>query len=90
MGLALRFRRCAGLAQLLLDRFHRHLKVLIKPGPARRVYAGRALERIDHQAGIVGKGRQPGRLCGRFGLDPRIGAKARSAFVGFVQAHLAC
>src|ERR1700675_2334674 len=48
----------------------------------------RAVERVDHQAGIVGEGRQTGcNRCG-LGLDARIVAKAHAVFVWFWQIEL--
>ena len=47
------------------------VKSLVSAGPARRVDPGRAVERIDHEAGIVGEGRKPGGLRRGDRLDPR-------------------
>src|SRR5580704_5050090 len=41
----------------------------------------RAVERIDHKAGIVGKSGQAGRKRGGFRLDARVVAKAHAVFV---------
>ena len=41
-----------------LDLLHGHAEILVRAGPARRMDAGRAAERIDREAGIVGEGRQ--------------------------------
>ena len=53
-------RRAIGavVAQHRFDRFHGAREVLVVAGPARRVDAGRAAERIDRQPGIVGEGGQ--------------------------------
>jgi hypothetical protein len=90
MRVALRSRGSAAILKLLLDRFHGTAKILIRSGPACRINARGVIERIDHKTGIVGEGRQAACHRGGLGLDPRVGAKARSGFVGFGKAHLAC
>ena len=55
----------AVVAQHGIDRFHRAREILVLSGPARRMNAGRAAERIDRKTGIVGESGQAGRLrCG--------------------------
>ena len=82
-------RHSAGFSQLLFDFLHGFAKILVGPGPARRMDARRAVERIDHEAGIVGKGRQAGCLRRRFRLDARVVAECRSNFFGFGKSHVA-
>ena len=65
------------------------MKSLPSSGPARRVDAGRAVQRIDHEAGIVGKGRQLRGLRRRDRLDRRIGAKRLAGFLGLAEAEFA-
>ncbi len=50
--------------------------------------AGRAVERIDHEAGIVGKSRQAGRLCRGFRLDAGVVAKRHAGFVRLFKPQL--
>ena len=52
------------------------LKSFALAGPARRENAGRAVERVDDKAQIVGEGGQLRGLCRRDRLDPRIGDKS--------------
>ena len=80
MRLAALRRRRAALAEFFLDRRHGPGKIPLGPGPARRMDTRRAVERIDHQARIVGKGGQAGRLGRRFRLDMRVIAKRHSEF----------
>src|SRR5204863_8639871 len=56
---------------------------------AARMEAGRAVERVAHEAGIVGDGGQAGgKRCG-FRLDARIGGEARAGFLRLGQAQFA-
>ena len=80
----------AALAKFLLDRFHRVPEIPVGSGPTRRMDAGRAVEGIDHEAGIVGKGRQAGRRCRRLRFDARVFAERRAGFFWFAQSHLTC
>ena len=89
MRLALRRRGGAALLQQALDPRHRGGKILGRPGPARRENPGRAIERVDHQSGIVGEGRQLRGLRRRHRLDPRIGAKGVAGLVGLAEAEFA-
>src|SRR5215472_4152193 len=68
------------LPQHALDLLHGEAEILALAGPARRQDAGRAVERVDRQSGVVGKGRESGRGCGGVGLDARVVAKARAGF----------
>ena len=52
MRLALHGREGVALAQASLDPFHRVAEVLCFTGPARRIDAGRPVERIDRKPGI--------------------------------------
>src|SRR5262249_26386067 len=79
----------AAARQLLLDLTHRAGKVLVRPGPARRMNAGRAAEGVDRKPGIVGEGGQAGRASGGFRLDARVLAKARSGLFRLSQAERA-
>ncbi len=45
---------------------------------ARGVDARRTVERVDHQARIVGQHRQPGRFHDRLGLEQRVFLKRRA------------
>src|SRR6185436_19375128 len=74
--------------QQALDSAHRRHEILALAGPARRVNAGRAVQRIDHEAGIVGKGRQLRGFGGGDRLDRRIGAKGVAGFLGLSQTQL--
>ena len=55
MRRALFRRRCAAFVELDLDRLHGAAEILFRPGPARGMNARRAVERIDHKAGIIGE-----------------------------------
>src|SRR5205085_5971915 len=43
------------VAQLALHPLHRDAEILGRAGPARRIDPGRAIERRNHQPGIIGK-----------------------------------
>ena len=75
MRLALVRRRRAALLQQAFDPRHRRGEILGRASPARRIDSGRAVERIDHEAGIVGKGRKLRGLRRGDRLDRGIGAK---------------
>ncbi len=90
MRLALVGRGRAALLQQALDPGHRRHEILALAGPARRVNAGRAVQCIDHEAGIVGKGRQLRGFRGRDRLDRRIGAERLAGFLGLAEAEFAC
>ena len=47
----------AALVQQVVDAGHCGGEIFLRPGPARRMNAGLAAERFDHQPGVVGKGR---------------------------------
>jgi hypothetical protein len=55
--------RCSGVARRVPAAGVRSAssrgEILVLAGPARRIDAGRAVERVDHQSGIVGERRQP-------------------------------
>src|SRR6516164_3820796 len=87
MGLARIRRRRAALVEFVLNGLHGAAKILIGSGPARRMDARRAAERIDRKPGIVGEGGQAGRLGGRFGLDAGVVAKAQPRLVRFLQSQ---
>ena len=89
MRLALVRRGGAAFLQQTLDPAHRRHEILALAGPARREDAGCAVQRIDHEAGIVGKGRQLRRLGGGDRLDRRIGAKRLAGFLGLAEAQFA-
>ena len=59
MRAALCGRLGAALDQQRLDLFHGAAEILVRPGPARGMDAGRAAERVDHESGIVGEGGSP-------------------------------
>ena len=50
----------AGRLEAVLDALHGGGEILVRPGPARRIDAGIAAQRIDAEAGIVGERRQAG------------------------------
>ena len=79
----------AALLQQALDPRHRRVEILGRPGPARRENSGRAVERVDDEAGIVGEGRQLRGLRRRDRLDPRIGDKTVAGLLGLGEAELA-
>ena len=85
MRLALFRRRGAAFVKFDLDRLHGAAEILFRPGPARRMDSRRAVERIDHEAGIVGKSGQAGRKRCGLRLDARIVAKAHAVLVRFRQ-----
>ena len=87
MRLALGRRLRAAFVQLDLDGLHGAAEILFRPGPARRMDSRRAVERIDHQAGIVGEGGQAGRKRCGLGLDARVVAKAHAGLVRFLQVE---
>src|SRR4051812_46129064 len=89
MRLALVRRRGAALLQQPLDPRHCRGEILGFPRPARRIDAGCAVERVDHEAGIIGEGRKLRGLRRGDRLDRGVGAKARSGLLGFVEAKLA-
>ena len=64
----------AALLQQPFDPCHRRGEIFTLSGPARREIPGCAVERIDHQPGIVGERRQ---LCGLRGGDCLDAALAR-------------
>src|SRR6185437_9925690 len=79
----------ATLDQERLDFVHGEAKVLVGSSPARRVNAGLAIQRIDHQAGVVGEGRLAGRLgCGHR-LDARVLGESLSGFGRFAEPQFA-
>ena len=55
-------------------------EILVGSRPARRMDAGRAVERFDHKPGIVGESRQLRGVCRGLRLDAGIGAEARAGF----------
>ncbi len=64
-------------------------KFLSAPAQRAEWMPGRAAERIDDEAGIVGEGRQLRGLGRRGGLDVRILAKARAGLLGLAEAEIA-
>jgi hypothetical protein len=66
---------------------HRGVEILRRPGPARRMYARRAVQRSDAEAGIVRQRRQPARAgrCQR--LDPSVADEVWRVLLGFGQAN---
>ena len=64
MRAALVGRGRAALAELVFDALHGVCEILVRTGPARRIDAGLAVERVDREAGIVREGRQTGRRGG--------------------------
>ena len=54
------------------------LRIRIFVSVARGIDARRAVERVDHQARIVGQHRQPGRFHDRLGLEQRVFLKRRA------------
>src|SRR5262249_28980455 len=84
-----RGRRRAEALQLLLDVAHGAAEILVGAGPARRMDARRAAERIDHEAGIVGERRELRGFRGRRGLDQRVFREGRAGLLGLGEAELA-
>ena len=82
--------RGAAVAQFFFDRLHGAAKIPLGSGPARGVNSGLAAERVDDQAGIVGKGGKPAQPCRRLRLDSCVVAKRHSGLVRFVQVQFAC
>ena len=65
----------------MLDLFHGAREVSVGTGPAGRIDAGRAAERVHDEAGIIGECR---RICGggcRQRLEARVLAEARAGLV---------
>ena len=89
MRAALLGRLGAALDQQRLDFVHGEAKILVGPRPARRVNAGLAAERIDHQTGIVGESRLAGGFRRGHRLDARIGGKCLSGFLRLGEPKLA-
>ena len=71
------------------DVLHGAAKILVRTGPARRINAGFAVERVHRQSEIVGEGRQPRRRRGGHRLDARIVAKVVPVSSGSAQPKLA-
>src|SRR5580704_8782695 len=88
MRLALFRCRCATFVQFDLDGLHGAAEILFRASPARRMDSRRAVERIDHQAGIIGKSGQAARKRCGLRLDPRVVAKAHAVLVRFWQIEL--
>jgi len=65
------------------------MKSLLGPAQRAEKNPGRAIERVDHQAGIVGKRRQLRGLRGGDRLDSCIGAKRVAGLVRFAEADFA-
>src|SRR5262249_42569808 len=82
------WRGCAAQPQLLLDRFHGAVKIAIRTGPARRLNAGRAIERIDNKPRIIGERRKPRSRSGGRSFDARILAERHSIFARLGQSEL--
>src|SRR6185437_16643839 len=79
----------AALDQQRLDFVHGEAKIFVWPGPARRMNAGIAAKRIDHQTGVVGESRLAGDLGSGNRLDARIGGKSLSGFIRLGEPKLA-
>ena len=75
--------------QLLLDVAHSAAEILVGARPARRMDPGRAAERVDHEAGVVGERRKPGGLRRGCGLDQSVLGKGRAGLLGLGEAELA-
>ena len=65
------------------------LKSLFGPAQRARIDAGCAVERIDHEAGIVGERRQLCRLRRGDRLDPRVGLEGLAGFFGLAKPEFA-
>jgi len=74
-------RERVALAQHALDLLHREAEVLGRAGPARRIDARRAVERIDHQSRIVGERRKARGLRGGLRLEAGIGREGGSGLL---------
>src|SRR4029077_19933931 len=70
------------LAELAMDPLHRDAEVFCRAGPARRIDAGRAIERRDDQPGIIGESRQTTRLGGGTRLQFGVGFECRAGLLG--------
>ena len=64
-------------------------EVLARTGPVRREQAGRAVERVDADAGIVGQRRQAGSVGRRHRLDRGVLGEHVAVLLGLGQAELA-
>ena len=87
-------RRCSGVLRAALDQqrldfVHGEAEILVRSGPARRMNAGLAAERIDHQTGIVGEGGAAGRLRRGHRLDARIVGEGLAGFLRLGETELA-
>ena len=54
------------VANAVLDLFHRHVEILVRPGPARGINPRRAIKGGNGQTTVIGKGRKIGAI-GRSG-----------------------
>ena len=88
MRAALARLRGATPPQLVLDAGHGGGKILGGASPAGGEQAGRAVEGLDAEAGIVGEGRQPGCLGGRMGLEGGVLGEHGAGLVRLGQAEL--
>ena len=89
MRLSLRRQRRAAFCEQAFDPRHRPGKILAFAGPARGEDPGRAVERVDGDARIVGESRQLRGLCRGDRLDLRVGGKAVAGLVGLAEAEIA-
>src|SRR5271169_580646 len=85
MRCALARRHCAARFELLFNCRHRGSEILVGAGPARRKDSRRAVEGIDHNAGIISKSRQFRCHRGGLRLDAGVVAKCRSSFLGLFE-----
>src|SRR5665811_711016 len=69
----------AALDQQCLYAVHGEAEILVRSGPARRMNAGLAAQRVDHQAGIIRESGAVGCLGRSHCLDARVGGESFAA-----------
>src|SRR5215470_3713957 len=72
-----------------LNAVHRGPEILVRPGPPRGMDAGLAIERVDHQTGIVGKGRRASGARYRSCFDACVGGERLAGLLWLCQTELA-
>src|SRR6266446_5234363 len=89
MGAAIVRLESVALAQHAFDFLHGVAKILFRARPARRMDAGRAVERLDREARIVRERGESRRHRGELGLDACVLAKARARFGRLIEMKFA-
>src|SRR5262249_10346920 len=71
-----------------LNAVHRRPEILVWSGPSRGMDAGLAIERVDHQTGIVGKGRRAAGARSRDSFDACVGGERLAGLLWLGQTEL--